>query len=106
MCDQCFETFHKLRDLKAHKKSVHPHLEQNIGFECYLCHTTYASRTLLRSHMWNHTQKKSIECTICHKMLNYRAYLTHYRSHLDMCSTYCCSYCDKTFKLPRYLKVI
>lgn len=119
-------------NLNSHIRNIH---ENTNGYVCHICAKMLRTKTLLRfhsdthlpsqrlkcnhvtcnvvlkskktlyAHLKQHQQQEEQICGICKKVCqNTRALKSHLRN-VHSAATHRCSFCDKAFKLRRYLEV-
>jgi len=112
-CEKCCRTFRKLSSFKAHKCRVQCNdvstdiINEDQGlFTCDICHKNYKSEALLKTHSNRVHCKAEITCPYCQREFKQKHHLKdHVRSVHEGIRPYKCSYCEKSFGLPKTLRV-
>ncbi|KAI8089454.1 uncharacterized protein BX664DRAFT_333053 [Halteromyces radiatus] len=62
-CDQCFQTFSRLNNLKSHRTT---HTSER-PFQCNQCHQDFRRQHDLKRHQKLHTGERPFSCATCHR---------------------------------------
>ncbi|CAO3589678.1 unnamed protein product [Absidia cylindrospora] len=62
-CDQCFQTFSRLNNLKSHRTT---HTSER-PYQCDQCHQDFRRQHDLKRHQKLHTGERPFKCTNCHR---------------------------------------
>ncbi|CAH0731210.1 unnamed protein product, partial [Brenthis ino] len=90
-CHLCPHTFKTKKYLGRHIKRVHNEATEN---ECSFCGRKFHFKSLLRQHMYTHTDERPFKCKICGKGFNSSYTLnTHKYIHADA-KPFKCEFCD------------
>ena len=99
-CPSCTEKFRSKRDLMIHQK-VH-----DLKYKCTKCDKQYADLIRLKKHMRDCHVDDGFVCSTCGKKFNCKeTFSYHVKFAHSEEKPHACSYCRKTFKNSKYLKI-
>lgn len=99
-CKSCKAEFNTKKELNDHFSKEHePKPEQLPGnFECEYCSKHFRSYDILMQHRQIHLEEKKFCCTACDRTFTLRRYLKdHLRRFHKLKNTYICKICDMVF---------
>ena len=105
-CDECNQTFKRIRTLKAHKK--HKHSDSKTTYLCKECGKYLESYTGYRQHLAQHGApvyiKRNYSCKICEKSFRAPADLKIHEAVHTKLKKYTCDICNIGFTQKSSLK--
>lgn len=106
-CKDCEEVFATLKQLKAHRASVHIKKKDKNHFQCSVCDLQCPSKSKLRIHTEEVHEKKKVPCPQCHKMFSKGGLRNHIKYFHDVdrvAKPFKCDECDFASHALKYLK--
>ena len=100
-CDNCDQTFQRLRSLKDHVKSIHLGLRVN----CTLCTATFSTRQGKNSHYKSKHRNVAHTCSDCGAKFTTRSTLRRHELTIHAGVVIPCSDCERVFSTKGGLKV-
>lgn len=102
VCHVCGKAVKTKQALRVHSNS-HSGIKQ---FSCSICEMSFTSRASMASHTRRHTGERPYTCAECGKSFTSSSARSSHKLHVHSISRqHVCTYCGKTFKVVRDLRV-